>query len=128
MNRKAVLITIVMLFAGIFFSYSVYKQMEKDISITISESDHSYEFSAKYNKEKTVKIEEHIRMTMTPDDSFSSVDGKAELTMHMNDGATLYITTSPGKLKVKIKKMAYSQKSVTHLKKMCGKLKSIIDE
>jgi hypothetical protein len=97
---------------------------EHDMSVTISDDDDEYEMDASFNRNKThavqVYLNEHLLNNRV---AFRNRDDE-EITL--DDNTTIYITTHPGQVSIKIDKEENSEESCEKVRRVCEDLKDIV--
>lgn len=112
---------------GIFFlSVLAACSEEGDIKISVTESEDTYEFFAKYNKHETQRVQDFINARIGPG---SSVTGDhVDITTTLDDNTRFQLEEYPGKVRIKLNKDDNSEASYVRVKKMCEGIKRIIGE
>lgn len=116
-----------------FLLYSKFEINNNDISISISNTDDTYQFNASFNKGNTIKVLRYINKALQSggslkrdnayfDESTSSIDGTTTLA----DKSTFYIKESPGSLKIEFDKRKNSGASLIRIKNMCDGIKNVL--
>ena len=99
---------------------------DRDINITLNESDHYYSMKAYFSKSKTRDVERYMdsRIGRRSNMSFmnSQIDGRLALDDHTN----FYIKKSPGFLKIKLDKAENSEEAYERIRSMCEGIKNVL--
>ena len=97
---------------------------DHDICISISDDEDEYEMDASYRKNQThavqIYLDDHLLNNRT---SFRNWDDE-EITL--DDKTTFYISSYPGKLRIKIDKAENSEESYEKVRRACEELKEIL--
>ncbi|GAB3705953.1 hypothetical protein GCM10027592_38980 [Spirosoma flavus] len=95
-----------------------------DIKISVTDSDDTYEFFAKYDKKKTQRVQDFINQKMAPG---SNVTGdNIDITTTLDDNTRFELEEYPGKVRVKLDKEDNSEASYRRVKDMCEGVKRIV--
>ena len=98
----------------------------EDIKISVTDSDNSYEFYAKYDKTKRREIQNFINNNLAPNRIATNED--QDVTITLNDKTQFELRESRGKIRIKLDKEDNSAASYIRIKKMCEGIKGIISE
>ena len=98
----------------------------EDIKISVTDSDNSYEFYAKYDKTKRREIQNFINNNLAPNRIATNED--QDVTITLNDKTQFELRESRGKIRIKLDKEANSPASYIRIRKMCEGIKGIISE
>ena len=98
----------------------------EDIKISVTDSDNSYEFYAKYDKTKRREIQNFINNNLAPNRIAMNED--QDVTITLNDKTQFELRESRGKIRIKLDKEDNSAASYIRIKKMCEGIKGIISE
>lgn len=98
---------------------------KNDLSVSVSESEDEYKFSADYDESDTREVQQHINRTLAPNVVFSG-DGDQVVHTKLQDGTFLKVKSSPGELEIKVNKKENSPASVQRIRDMCMSLKEIV--
>ena len=94
-------------------------------SVTITNSDHLYRFSSKYDKAKTKEIQEYMTESLSGT-GFSFTNAQLDAQLSLTGGIKFYIKSYPGELVLKFDKSKNNADDYTKFKKMCEGIKAII--
>ena len=122
MRRFLFLIITGVFLAGICFSCFD----SEDIKISVTDSDDTYEFYAKFDKSKSREIQNFINRKIAPNRIIK--DKNLDITTTLNDNTQFELKESPGKIRIKLDKEDNSVASYIRIKKMCEGIKGIISE
>jgi len=85
------------------------------ISIKHSQYDHYYEMTAKFNPDKTDKVDRYLDKELaTGNITFANTEMDADITL--DDKTTFYVKKTPGYLNIKLDKEKNSEEAFTKLK------------
>ena len=85
------------------------------VSIKHSQYDHYYEMTAKFNPDKTNKVDRYLDQELSSRNmSFVNTEIDADITLY--DKTTFYVKKSPGYLNIKLDKEKNSEEAFTKLK------------
>ncbi|MEO6313790.1 MAG: hypothetical protein ABIU63_02940 [Chitinophagaceae bacterium] len=105
-----------------------YRIHDDNLDLTVLESNSIYKLNADYNEDKTGAVQRYINQSIEPGKLFSSAedffDGSAEL----KDHTRFHLTSSPGKLEIKLNKRENSYAAYTRIKSMCEGIAGILKE
>jgi len=95
------------------------------ISIKHSQYDHYYEMTAKFNPEKTTKVDKYLDQELSSGDmSFTNTEMDGEITL---DNRTIfYIKKSPGYLNIKFDKEKNSEEAFNKIKSVCEGINDVV--
>lgn len=110
------------LILGLFLSCS----SGNDLKISVTDSDDTFEFFAKYNERKTKKIKRFVNAQMAPAGSVTG-DYVHIKELILEDNTQIELEESPGKILIKLDKDRNSDASYHRIKSMCEKLKKVIE-
>ena len=95
------------------------------ISIKHSQYDHYYEMTAKFNPEKTTKVDKYLDHELSSDDmSFINTQMDGEITL--DNKTTFYIKKSPGYLNIKFDKEKNSEEAFHKVKSVCEGINDVV--
>jgi hypothetical protein len=109
-----------------FLVWSRFEDFNHNISITVSEENEFYEFSANYDRSKTARVESYINEQIKPNQMGSSENDDVDANTSLPDNTRFYIKESPGKLKIKLNKRENSTASYYRIKKMCEGIQHLL--
>lgn len=98
----------------------------EDIKISVTDSDDSYGFHAKYDKTKRREIQNFINKNIAPNRIATNED--QDVTITLNDQTQFELMESRGKIRIILDKEDNSAASYIRIKKMCEGIKVIISE
>ena len=95
------------------------------ISIKHSQYDHYYEMTAKFNPEKTPKVDKYLDQELaTGDMSFTNTQMDGEITL--DNKTTFYIRKSAGYLNIKFDKEKNSEEAFYKIKAVCDGINDVV--
>ena len=95
------------------------------ISIKHSQYDHFYEMTAKFNPEKTTKVDKYLDQELaTGDMSFTNTQMDGEITL--DNKTTFYIKKSAGYLNIKFDKEKNSEETFYKIKAVCDGINDVV--
>ena len=95
------------------------------ISIKHSQYDHYYEMTAKFNPEKTTKVDKWLDKELSAGDmSFVNTRMDGEITL--DDKTTFYLKKSPGYLHIKFDKEKNSDEAYYKIKSVCEGINDVV--
>lgn len=98
----------------------------KDLEISVSESEERYQFTAYFDENKTGAIQSYINREISPNSVFGSTNDKLDIKTILDDKTTFHINSSPGKLKITLDKKENSKASYHRIKKIGEGVNSIL--
>ena len=107
-------------------SFSISCTNEGDVKISVTDSDDTYEFYAKYDKKKTRRVQDFINSKVAP--SSYSTDDEMEITVTLDDKTEFELVEAPGKVRIKLDKEDNSNASYHRIKEMCEGIKKVIGQ
>jgi len=111
---------------SIFLVWSRFEDFNHNISITVSEEKDTYEFSARYDRASTRRVEAYINDSIKPDQMGNSENDYVDANTSLPDNTRFYIKESPGRLKIRLDKTQNSTASYYRIKKMCEGVKQLL--
>jgi hypothetical protein len=109
-----------------FLVYSKLDLNRDNTSITITENDDTYTFSASFNKSNTGTVERYINTSIKPNSLAGSENDYFDASTSLIDKTTFHIKESPGKLEIKLDKRKNSNASYFRIRKMCDGIKELL--
>lgn len=95
------------------------------ISIKHSQYSHYYEMTAKFNPEKTTKVDKYLDRELSAGDmSFTNTEMDGEITL--DNKTTFYIKKSPGYLHIKFDKEKNSEEALYKIKTVCDGIGDVV--
>ena len=95
------------------------------ISIKHSQYDHYYEMTAKFNPEKTTKVDKYLDQELSIGDmSFINTQMDGEITL--DNKTTFYIRKSAGYLNIKFDKEKNSEETFYKIKAVCDGINDVV--
>ena len=96
-----------------------------NISIKHSQYDHYYEMTAKFNPDRTDKVNRYLDQELSSGNmSFVNTEMDADITL--DDKTTFYIKKSPGYLNIKFDKEKNSQEAFTKVKSVLEGINDVV--
>jgi hypothetical protein len=96
-----------------------------NLTISVTDSDDAYEFYAKFDKQKTQRVQDFINTKIAPSSSVTGDD--IDITTTLNDKTQFKLEEYPGKVRIKLDKDENSKASYQRVKAMCEGLKQVIE-
>jgi hypothetical protein len=112
---------------SIFLVFARFEVFDHNISVSVSEDNDTYTFSAVYNKANTGRVEGYINKCISPDQLGNSVNDYIDATTALPDGTRFYVKESPGRIKISIDKKRNSTASYYRIKNMCEGIKGLVN-
>jgi hypothetical protein len=128
MKTSFFLATICLVSLSIFLAWAKYRVYNHDISITVSENEDTYKFSAYYNAENTRKVVQYINDCIKPNSLAKSENDYFDASTSLADHTQFHIKEYPGELKIKLDKRENPPASYYRIKKMCEGIKGLLTE
>ncbi|WP_138476828.1 hypothetical protein [Dyadobacter bucti] len=110
------------LILGLFLSCS----SGEDLKISVTDSDDTFEFFAKFNERKTRQIKRFVHTQIAPAGSVTGDYVHIE-ELILDDHTKIELEESPGKILIRLDKEQNSEASYHRIKSMCEKLKKVIE-
>ena len=95
------------------------------ISIKHSQYDHYYEMTAKFNPEKTTKVDRYLDKEL-PSGNMSFVNNRMDGEITLDNKATFYIKQSPGYLHIKFDKEKNSDEAYAKIRSVCEGINEVV--
>ena len=96
-----------------------------DLTISVTDSDDEYEFYAKFDEQKTQRVQDFINTKIAPG---SSITGDhVDITTTLDDKTQFKLEEYPGKVRIKLDKDENSTASYQRVKAICEGLKQVIE-
>lgn len=96
-----------------------------DRKISVTDSDDTYEFLAKFEKEKTKRVQDFINSQVAPS-SFSGDHVNIKTTL--DDKTTFKLEERAGRVRIELDKEANSDASYHRIQTMCKGIEKVLDE
>lgn len=120
--------TILSLIAILFISFASVKRadaQQKNASVTITDSNSILGFKAKYDSDKTGRIQRYMTDALK-ETGFSFRNTRMDAQLALTGGINFYIKSDEGELVLKFDKRKNNTADYTKFKKMCDGIKSIV--
>src|SRR6218665_1849227 len=114
MKKLFNLVLITVLSVGIFSSC----RNKGDISISHSESDDFYKFSAHFPKDRTKEVQRYLDSKLENGGDFSFENSRIDGTIALDNKMNFYIKMYPGSLKIEMNKSKNSYENYARMRKM----------
>jgi hypothetical protein len=111
---------------SIFLICARFEVFNHDISISVSEDQDYYTFSARYNSGNTGLVEHYINRCISPDQLGTSENDYIDANTSLPDKTQFYAKESPGKLTIRLDRRINSTASYYRIKKMCEGVKDLL--
>ena len=95
------------------------------ISIKHSQYDHYYEMTAKFNPDKTDKVDSYLDKEL-PAGNMSFVNTEMDADLTLDDKTTFYVKKSPGYLNIKFDKEKNSEEAFTKVKSVLEGINDVV--
>ena len=122
MKKLFNLVLITLLSAGIFSSC----KNQGDISISHSETEDFYKFSAYFPKDRTKEIQRYMDSKLENGGDFSFENSKIDGTIALDNKMYFYIKMYPGSVKIQLDKNKNSYDNYMRMKKMGEEMGKIL--
>ncbi|GAB4043639.1 hypothetical protein [Spirosoma jeollabukense] len=93
--------------------------------ISVTDSPNTYEFLAKFEKEKTKRVQDFINTQVAPS-SFSG--DHVDITTTLDDKTRFKLEERAGRIRIELDKEANSDASYQRIKTMCEGIEKVLDE
>lgn len=97
-----------------------------DEKISVTDSDDTYEFYAKYDKKKSQRVQDYINAKMAPGGKVTG--DNVDITATLDDQTRFELEEYPGKVRIKLDKEDNTEASFRRIKAMCEGIKEVINE
>ena len=124
MKAKTILLLIVALFIS-FADVSHADARQKNASVTITDSNAILGFKAKYDPDKTSRIQRYMTEALR-ETGFSFKNTRMDAQLGLTGGINFYIKSDEGELVLKFDKRKNNTADYTKFQKMCDGIKSIV--
>lgn len=115
----------VLLIMIVLFSCNHHRD-DHDVSISITEDENEYRFSARFDESKTRMIQNFMSRHFDGNDIFKRGNIKIDATTTFEESVPVYIKFHPGRLKIKFNKEENEEASCEHVKDMCEGIKELL--
>jgi hypothetical protein len=126
MKKHYLWITCCVVLLNICVVYSTHKGV--DGTVTILDTDDTYQLTASFDKEKIGKVQHFINKSIKPNGLFESGDDYLDAVTLLHDKTKFYIKAFKGELFISLNKKENSVESYNRIKKMCEGVKDIVEE
>jgi hypothetical protein len=113
---------------SIFIGWSKFQRNSDDLSISVSDTNDEYTYSASFNQDYTGRVQDYINHSVKPNGLFKSTHDYFDITTILDDKTDFYVKESPGRLKIKIDKHKNPYTSYMRIKKMCDGISNVLKE
>jgi hypothetical protein len=96
-----------------------------NLKISVTDSDDTYEFLAKFEEKKTKRVQDFINSQVAPS-SFSG--DHVDITTTLDDKTKFKLEERAGRVRIELDKEANSDASYHRIQTMCEGIKKILDE
>jgi hypothetical protein len=111
---------------SVMLFWARFTDFDHSTSVTVSEDENTYTFSARYDRRETGRVERYINQNISPDQMGSSENDYVDASTTLNDNTRFHIKESPGKLEIQIDKKANSPASCYRIRKLCDGVKDLL--
>jgi hypothetical protein len=126
MKTSVIFAAFCILALGIFLVFARFEVFDHNISVSVSEDEDTYSFSAHYNSHNTAAVERYINNCVSPNGLAKSENDYFDANTSLTDHTQFYVYESPGKLKIKLDKRKNSTASYYRIKKMCDGIGNLL--
>jgi hypothetical protein len=98
------------------------------VSVTLTESEDRYELKAAYDEALTDKVRAYMNNTIAKGTSTNFKNTEVDAEMTLDNHASFYISSHPGKLSLKLDKRKNSAEIYKRFKEMCEGIKNLITQ
>lgn len=126
MKTSFYLTTFCIVFLSLFLVWKKFEIYDHGINISVTENFESYQFSAKYYRANTGRVQSYINSCIKPNTLFSSESDYMDINTTLSDGTRFYIKESPGRIRIELDKRKNSPGSYARIKKMCEGIKYLL--
>ena len=100
----------------------------RNISVSISENEHTYKLVAYFNRNKTKAVHEYMDQKLGSYSDMSFVNSEIDAYLTLNNGATFYLKSVPGELEVALDKRQNTKANYIIIKDMCAGIKDVVKD
>lgn len=111
---------------SIFVGWMKFQHNNDNLSIAVTDTDDTYELSAKFNEDFTGRVQDYINHSIRPNNLFRSTHDYFNVTTRLNDNTEFHIKESPGELEVEFDKKKNSYASYQRIRKMCEGISDVL--
>ena len=97
-------------------------------SISVSENERTYKLSANFSRNKTKTVHEYMDKKLNKYTELSFVNSEIDGDVRLNNGATFYVKSLPGKLEIELDKRENSTEAYAVVKDMCSGIKDVVKD
>lgn len=122
LKRIFLVLVVCMLVVTGFFAFFLHRMIvHHNTSISIRESDDSYEFYASYTNNKTGQVQKYLDDKLNTNKMFRN--GRIDAMITLTDNTNVYIKTTPGRLLIKLDKNENTFASYARIKRVGEELR-----
>jgi hypothetical protein len=99
-----------------------------NVSVTLTENDNTYELKADFDKALTNKVRSYMNKTVAKGTTTNFENTEVDAQMTLDNHASFYINSHPGKLNLKLDKRKNSAEIYKRFKEMCEGIKTILTQ
>ena len=100
----------------------------KDLNVQVKDSDTEYSFTAQYNRDKTLAVQQYVNAALKPNRIFADHQEKIAKDIRLADGSVFRLESSPGDFSIEFGKKDNSDASYENIRKICSGIKEIVTE
>jgi hypothetical protein len=106
---------------------TITKSVKSDnVSVTLTENETRYELKATYDEALTDKVRAYMNNTIAKGTSTNFKNTEVDADMVLDNHASFYISSHPGKLNLKLDKRKNSAEIYKRFKDMCEGIRNIV--
>lgn len=122
LKRIFLVLVVCMLVVTGFFAFFLHRMIvHHNTSISIRESDDSYEFYASYTNNKTRQVQKYLDDKLNTNKMFRH--GRIDALVTLTDNTSIYIRNTPGRLLIKLDKNENTFASYARIKRVGEELR-----
>ena len=124
--KTSFILTAICIVSLSFFLFWKFETTNHDTSVTVSDNEDAYSFSARYDPENTGKVERYVNRCISPNRLGNSDHDYIDANTSLPDNTRFYVKEEPGLVKIELDKKRNSTASYYRIKKMCEGIKNLL--
>ena len=98
----------------------------KDLKVSVKDSDEEFVFTARYDRKKTVEVQQYVNKSLKPNRIFSDHEEDAVKDVKLANGSTFHVESTPGDLLVTFNKQDNSDAAYYEMRELCKGIREIV--
>jgi hypothetical protein len=98
-----------------------------NLSISVKDTDSRYQFSARYDRKKTIAVQQFVNTALKPNRIFADHEEELKKDIKLDDGSEFHLDSSLGDFVIEFEKDKNSDTAYENVKKLCKGVKEVIE-